>query len=70
MDRAARNRSRGIRPRVVLRLRWPAIAVLLSLLAAPARGQLGDAIPSTPYFVAVNAFYAGEYRDAPRPTKP
>jgi hypothetical protein len=42
-------------------------ALALSLLAvAPASAQLGDVIPSASYYVAVEAFYSGEYRDAER----
>jgi tetratricopeptide (TPR) repeat protein len=36
------------------------------LLATPATAQLGDAIPHAPYYVALQAFYSGEYRDAER----
>lgn len=42
-------------------------AILLSTLAAsPAAAQLTDDIPGAPYFIAVEAFYSGEYRDAER----
>src|SRR3972149_2196770 len=42
-------------------------AVLLSTLAvSPAAAQLGDDIPHAPYYLAVRAFYSGEYRDAER----
>jgi hypothetical protein len=41
--------------------------MLMALLAAtPCAAQLGDAIPRAPYYVAVAAFYSGDYRDAGR----
>ncbi|MCI0335501.1 MAG: CHAT domain-containing protein [Planctomycetes bacterium] len=40
--------------------------VLSTLAARPAAAQLGEEIPSAPYFVAVQAFYSGDYRDAER----
>jgi len=42
-------------------------AILLSTLAAsPAAAQPGEDVPGAPYFIAVEAFYSGEYRDAER----
>src|SRR5688500_11305623 len=41
--------------------------LLLALLAvAPAVGQIGDSIPHAPYYLATQAIYSGEYRDAER----
>jgi hypothetical protein len=39
---------------------------LTMLAAAPAVAQIGDSIPHAPYYVAVQAIYSGEYRDAER----
>ena len=57
MDRSAQSR-----------LRAPvAMAALLAMLSAtPAAAQLGDTIPHASYYVAVQAFYSGDYRDAER----
>jgi CHAT domain len=41
-------------------------AVLIATLAPPAAAQVGDDIPRAPYYLAVQTFYAGEYRDAER----
>jgi hypothetical protein len=45
----------------------PSVGILLALLSvAPALGQIGDSIPHAPYFLATQAIYSGEYRDAER----
>ena len=36
------------------------------LAASPAAAQLGDEIPGAPYYIAAQAIYSGEYRDAER----
>ena len=66
MDRARRNRFQRLCPRAVSFLPRTAALLLAVLAAAPARGQLGEAIPGPAYYVAVDAFYMGEYRDAER----
>lgn len=65
MDRARRNSSHRVplpvNPAVL------AVALLLAVLsAAPVRAQLGEGIPGPEYYVALDAFYLGEYRDAER----
>jgi hypothetical protein len=47
--------------------RLVAAVILLPMLAAsPAAAQLGDEIPGATYYVATQAIYAGEYREAER----
>jgi hypothetical protein len=44
-----------------------AAGILLTLLLGPsALGQIGDSIPHAPYYLATQAIYSGEYRDAER----
>jgi CHAT domain len=52
MDLAARNFFFG--------------ALLSLLAAAPAAAQLSDQLPRAPYYVALQSFYEGDYRDAAR----
>ena len=40
--------------------------VLAAALCPAARAQLGDQIPSAPYYGAVEELYNGQYRDAER----
>jgi hypothetical protein len=42
------------------------VMLLLALVASPARAQPGDEIPSAAYFIATDAFFTGDYRDAER----
>jgi hypothetical protein len=45
----------------------PLVALMLALLAAStATAQLGDAIPHSSYYAAVQALYSGDYRSASR----
>lgn len=41
-----------------------ACTLLLALLASSVNAQLGEEVPSRAYYVAVQAFYSGEYREA------
>src|SRR3990172_11109193 len=58
-------RGRGLAMNVTARK--VLVGVMLSMLAAsPAAAQLSDELPHTSYYLAVQAFYGGEYRDAER----
>lgn len=66
MDRAAhaKQRNEARRPRDGQRASF---AIVLALLAGtPGAAQLGQEIPHPEYYLAAQAFYGGEYRDAER----
>lgn len=66
MDRAAHSRLRTEK-RIPHGWECGILAVLLAMLAAaPAAAQLGQEIPHPEYYLATQAFYGGDYRDAER----
>ena len=66
MGRTALCRSvLGRRPASDLRI--AVVAAMMAVLSpAPAAAQVGDDIPRTPYYLAVQTFYSGDYIDAER----
>ena len=66
MGRTALSQKNSVRF-INANLSAPLAAALLALLVlTPAWAQIGDEIPHASYYVAVQAIYSGEYRDAER----